>query len=198
MRGSATGKLPQCLEITPREGFFLDPAPLLQLPFVFDGIGNVVEPLREYQRYRPSSCSIAAKRSSVMLCNSQLKRRARRSDVEASIGASKNVEKGAFDHPRLTVLRSPNLTLRSAKRVSKGEATPGPHGSRRRYALPHHEEEAPPLAPIRSPDTTADPHPEERRSRVSKGEATPGPHGSRRRYAPPHHEENSYPFGRLS
>src|SRR3981081_3428833 len=145
MRRSAAGKLPQRHEITPYERFLLRPAPLLQLPFVLDGIGDIVEPLREYQRYRPSSCGIAAERSGVMLCDPRVKRRPCCPDVETSIRASKNVEKGAFNHPRLPVLRSPNLTLRSAKRVSKGEAAPGPHGSRRRYAPPHHEENSYPF-----------------------------------------------------
>jgi hypothetical protein len=95
---SARRKLLQRREITPNERLLLRPAPLLELAFALDGVRDAVEPLRKHQRYRPSALGVPAKCSGVVLCNSYFQRRSRRPDVEASVGTSKDVEKGSFHH----------------------------------------------------------------------------------------------------
>jgi hypothetical protein len=96
--GSARGKLVQRPEIPSHEGLLLRPAPLLEFTFVFDGVGDTVEPLREDQRYRSSARGVPAKCSGVVLGYSYFQRRSRRPNVEASVRTSKDVEKGSLHY----------------------------------------------------------------------------------------------------
>jgi hypothetical protein len=56
--------------IAPYEGFLLCPTPFLELAFILYGVGDAVEPLREYQRYRPTRRGVTAKGAGIVLSNS--------------------------------------------------------------------------------------------------------------------------------
>jgi len=73
MSGLALCKLLERGEIAAHEGFLLRTIPSLEFSLVFNGIRNSVEPLREYQLYRPARLGVAAKRPSIVLSDPDLK-----------------------------------------------------------------------------------------------------------------------------
>ena len=103
---STRRKLSQGSNIARYERFLFRPAPLLEFAIVLYGVGDAVEPLREYQRHWPASRGVPAKGSGIVLSNPYLERRPGYADLEAAVRASENIKKGAFTH-----FRSPQLAL---------------------------------------------------------------------------------------
>src|ERR1700716_2901727 len=120
---SARRKLLKRREIAPYEGLFLGSAPLFELSFMLDGVGDPVEPLREHQCYRPTSCGVASEGSSIMLGNPHFQRGARHADVEASVRASQDIEKGPFIHFRSPIHRSHSSSPDERLALTEGAAS---------------------------------------------------------------------------
>ena len=100
-------------KIAAHEGCFLGTAPLLELAFAFDRVGDAIEPLREDQGYGSARFCVAAERAGVVLRDSDFKFGSRRADVITAIGTSENVEVRAFGHRERLVLRDDRCAVSS-------------------------------------------------------------------------------------
>jgi len=58
-------------KIATYQGLLLGPAPRLELAFVFDRVGDAIEPLREDQRDGPAISRVAAKNPIIVLGNAR-------------------------------------------------------------------------------------------------------------------------------
>ena len=78
----------------------------LEFALVFDRVRNALEPLREHQRHRPTSCRVTLERAGVMLSYSDFERRSGYADVVATIRATEDIEERPLEHLSLPTLRS--------------------------------------------------------------------------------------------
>ena len=94
----AFGELPQSLEITADQRFFLSAGPAFDLTLGRDRVRDLVEPFRVHERYRPPPRGVSAEVTAVVLGDALFKRPSRRANIIAPISTSQNVQPSAARH----------------------------------------------------------------------------------------------------
>jgi hypothetical protein len=98
MRRPALGQLLQQLHIAANESFFLGPTPPLEFSLGFNRVRDTIKPLRKDQFDRPSGLGISRERAGIVLRNSDIENRTRRTDIKAAVATFDDVEISSVRH----------------------------------------------------------------------------------------------------